>query len=398
MSREQLVRIARRGVEHNKAGTQDQMPGILEVPVENYFEPERWKLEMDRVFGRLPLVVGASSEFTEPGAYRSLWIGDTPILISRGDDGELRAFVNMCSHRGAVVTDEGEGVARRHSCPYHAWVYDTKGDLVGVLDAEDFGEIDRDCLGLTKLACAERAGLVWVWLTGDPAIDIDTFLCGYGEMLEFLNLADCHVAGRQQIDGPNWKVAYDGYLDLYHLPVLHRNTFGPDYGNKAIYDSWGPHQRVTGPGRHFEELGAMPEDEWPIDTMTGGVWTIFPHVSIASFDAGGKVYMVSQLYPGSEPGTSRTTQMFLHTQPPSDEIAEAMAGTMDFLMHVVRDEDYYTGLRIQKALQTGAKKVNIFGKNEGGGQRFHTFVDALLQVEDEDLPAFFKEAAETWGR
>ena len=217
-------------------------------------------------------------------------------------------------------------------------------------------------------------------------------------MLEFLNLADCHVAGRQQIDGPNWKVAYDGYLDLYHLPVLHRNTFGPDYGNKAIYDSWGPHQRVTGPGRHFEELGAMPEDEWPIDTMTGGVWTIFPHVSIASFDAGGKVYMVSQLYPGSEPGTSRTTQMFLHTQPPSDEIAEAMAGTMDFLMHVVRDEDYYTGLRIQKALQTGAKKVNIFGKNEGGGQRFHTFVDALLQVEDEDLPAFFKEAAETWGR
>ena len=142
MSREQLVRIARRGVEHNKAGTQDQMPGILEVPVGNYFEPERWKREMDRVFGRVPLVVGASSEFTEAGAYRSLWIGDTPILISRGDDGELRAFVNMCSHRGAVVTEEGEGVTRRHSCPYHAWVYDTKGDLVGVLDAGALRVVD----------------------------------------------------------------------------------------------------------------------------------------------------------------------------------------------------------------------------------------------------------------
>ena len=394
MSREQLVRIARRGVEHANAGTQDQMPGTLEVPVGNYYEPERWQREMDRVFGRLPLVVGASSEFTESGAYRSLWIGDTPILISRVDDGELRAFVNMCSHRGAVVTEEGEGVSRRHSCPYHAWVYDTKGDLVGVLDAEDFGEIDRDCLGLTRLACAERAGLVWVWLTGDPAIDIDTFLCGYGEMLEYLGLADCHVAGRQAIDGPNWKVAYDGYLDLYHLPVLHRNTFGPDYGNKAIYDSWGPHQRVTGPGRHFEKMGEKPEDEWTIDEMVGGVWTIFPHVSIASFDANGKVYMVSQLYPGTEPGTSKTTQMFLHTEPSDDAQVEEMTKVMAFLHHVVEDEDYYTGLRIQKALQTGAKKVNIFGKNEGGGQRFHTFVDRLLEVDDADLPAFFKNAAE----
>ena len=176
-------------------------------------------------------------------------------------------------------------------------------------------------------------------------------------------------SGFRDIDGPNWKVAYDGYLDLYHLPVLHRNTFGPDYGNKAIYDSWGPHQRVTGPGRHFEELGAMPEDEWPIDTMTGGVWTIFPHVSIASFDAGGKVYMVSQLYPGSEPGTSRTTQMFLHTQPPSDEIAEAMAGTMDFLMHVVRDEDYYTGL--QRLQERGRRSAlpHVRGRATAGRRR-----------------------------
>ena len=73
-----------------------------------------------------------------------------------------------------------------------------------------------------------------------------------------------------------------------------------------------------------------------------------------------------------------------------------MTEVMAFLNHVVKDEDYYTGLRIQKALQTGAKKVNIFGKNEGGGQRFHRFVDALLEVEDEDLAAFFKEAAENW--
>jgi nitrite reductase/ring-hydroxylating ferredoxin subunit len=396
MSREQLVTIARRGVDHFKNGTQDQVDGIHEVPVTNYYDHDRWQLEMDRVFKRVPLVVGASSELRESGSYHALEIVGTPIVVMRGEDGELRAFVNMCSHRGAIVVEEGVGQARRHACPYHAWTYDAQGALVGVLDADDFGEIDRSCLGLTELACAERAGLIWVYLTSDPVIDIDTFLCGYGEMLENLGFEDCHVAGRQSLAGPNWKVAYDGYLDYYHLPILHRDSFGPDYSNKALYDWWGPHQRVTAPDRHFEELSLKPEDEWETDELIGGVWTIFPHVSIASFDAEGKIYMVSQLYPGADPGSSMTTQMFLHTEPTNEAQAQAVTDRMAFLYNVVNDEDYYTGLRIQKALKTGGKSVNMFGRNEGGGQRFHRFVDALLQVDDADVPAFFTDASQNW--
>lgn len=396
MSREQLVQIARRGVDHYKNGTQDQVDGILEVPVTNYVDAERWQREMDRIFKRVPLVVGASSELAEPGAYHAFDLVGTPVVLMRGADGELRAFVNMCSHRGAMVVEDGVGSARRHACPYHAWTYDNEGALVGLLDADDFGEIDRSCLGLTPLACAERAGLIWVYLTDEPAVDIDTFLCGYGDMLEHLGFADCHVAGRQAVPGPNWKVAYDGYLDYYHLPILHRETFGPDYSSRAIYDWWGPHQRVTAPDRHFEELSMVSEEDWETDDLIGGVWTIFPHVSIASFDAAGKVYMVSQLYPGSEPGSSTTVQMFLHTEPPSAEQAEAVEARMAFLHHVVNDEDYATGLRIQKALATGAKPVNMFGRNEGGGQRFHRFVDALLAVDDDDLEAFFCHTAPNW--
>jgi phenylpropionate dioxygenase-like ring-hydroxylating dioxygenase large terminal subunit len=396
MTREQLVHIARRGVEHFRNGTQDQVDDVYTVPVGNYIDGDRWQREMDRIFKRVPLVVGASSELAQPGSYHALDVAGIPVLVVRGDDGELRAFVNMCSHRGAIVVEDGIGSARRHACPYHAWTYNTRGALVGVLDADDFGDIDRSLLGLTPLACAERAGLVWVYLTDEPAVDIDTFLCGYGEMLEHLDFDSCHVAGRQRLPGPNWKVAYDGYLDYYHLPILHRDSFGPDYSNKAIYSWWGPHQRVTAPDRHFEPLSTKPEDDWETDELIGGVWTIFPHVSIASFDAGGKVYMVSQLYPGAEPGSSMTTQMFLHTEPRSDEVAKAVEDRMDFLHHVVNDEDYYTGLRIQKALATGAKPVNMFGRNEGGGQRFHRFVDALLEVDDADLEAFFKEVGESW--
>lgn len=397
MSREQLVSIAKRGVDHFESGTQDQVDAIHEVPVSNYYDHERWQLEMERIFQRLPLVVGAGSEFRDPGSYRALDLVGTPVVVMRGADGELRAFVNMCSHRGAMVVEEGVGRSQRHACPYHGWTYDTHGDLVGIAQADDFGEVDASCLGLTQLACAERAGLVWVYLTADPQVDIDTFLCGYDEMLEHLDFDNCHVAGRQELPGPNWKVAYDGYLDYYHLPVLHRDSFGADMSSRAIYDWWGPHQRVTAPDRHFEALSLVPEDEWRTDELIGGVWTIFPHVSIASFDANGKVYMVSQLYPGPEPGSSVTTQMFLHTLPADEEQARAVEERMAFLHHVVNDEDYYTGLRIQRALQTGGKAVNMFGRNEGGGQRFHRFVDALLDVDDAELSPFFADTAQNWS-
>jgi phenylpropionate dioxygenase-like ring-hydroxylating dioxygenase large terminal subunit len=396
VSREQLVRIARRNIEHQRAGTQDQAEGIHAVPARNYVDPDRWTLEVDRVFRRLPLVVATSAELREPGAYVATDVAGSPVLVSRGGDGVLRAFFNSCSHRGAIVVAEGSGRARRHSCPYHGWTYDNAGALVGVPDAADVGPLERSCLGLTELACGERAGLVWVQLRRDPVVDLDTFLCGYGDPLEHLRLGDCHFAGRQTLRGPNWKVAYDGYLDFYHLPVLHRDTFGPDMSTKALYHRWGPHQRVTSPDGRYAKLAARPEDQWTESQLVDGVWTIFPHVSIAAFDAGGKVHMVSQLFPGDAPGGSTTIQTFLHTQPPDDAQRELMAERMAFNFRVVNDEDYATGLRIQRSLQAGAKDVVLFGRNEGGGQRFHRFLDRLLATEDADVAELFAaSAAET---
>jgi hypothetical protein len=390
-----LVSIARRNLAHRAAGTQDQAEGVAEVPVANYIDHERWQSEMAAVFGRLPLVVAASCELREPYSYIAGEIAGTPYLVSRGDDGELRAFYNMCSHRGAVITPEGTGTVRRHACPYHAWTYDDRGALVGVLDADDVGDLDRSCLGLTPLVCAERAGLVWLYLSDEPVVDIDTFLCGYGEILEHHHFERCHAVGRQKIDGPNWKIAYDGYLDFYHLPILHKDSFGPQMSTKASYDAWGPHQRVTCPERGWESIADLPEDDWAIADLIGGVWTIFPHVSIAGFaaPAGGTVYMVSILYPGDEPGSSTTTQLFLHTEALDDEIREAAVGQMKFNRNVVENEDYSTGLRLQRALRSGGKQVSLFGRNEGGGQRFHGFLAELLEVDDADLTSFFEKVA-----
>jgi len=389
MSRKQLIEMTRRHIAHAKARTQDQAPSILSVPALNYYDPDRWQAEMEGIFKRLPLTLGVSSELREPGAYQALEVAGVPVLLTRGADRVMRAFVNTCSHRGAIIVPEGVGRARRFVCPYHAWAYDQQGALVGVLDNDDFGDLDKSCHGLVPLPVAERAGLIFVGLRpetdGRATIDVDTFLQGYDELLDHLGLDDCFVVGRQSVEGPNWKVAYDGYLDFYHLPILHKNSFGTEIPNKAVYDAWGPHQRVGMPIPGMEALEAMPEEDWPLDGMTAGVWTIFPHISIASFDAGGKLYMLSQLFPGSTPDDSVTNQIFLSPTEPDAEHQAKIDEQMAFLKHVVRDEDYFTGNRIQRSIKTGAKKDVLFGRNEGGGQRFHSWVETLIHTADADL-------------
>jgi carnitine monooxygenase subunit len=380
MSREQLIRIAKRNLAHSREGTLDLADSVHRVPASHYVDPERFSREVDAIFKRVPLSVAFTAEVSQPGDYKAMEVAGVPVLIVRGADLAVRAFVNMCSHRGAIVVPEGTGNGRRFSCPYHAWTYDQHGDLVGILDRELFGDVDTSCLGLTPLPVAERSGIIFVVLTPGAAMDIDGFLSGYGEMLAHLGLDQCRVVGTQTVAGPNWKLAYDGYLDLYHLPILHRDTFGTAISNKALYDAWGPHQRVTSPGRSTSELEGLPEDQWPITSMTLGVWTIFPHISIAAFDAGGRVYMISQLFPGEDVGSSITIQNFLHTQPDAPGQAEEIERTMKFLRHVVENEDYFTGLRIQRALKTGTKTDVLFGRNEAGGQRFHAWVEALLGV------------------
>jgi phenylpropionate dioxygenase-like ring-hydroxylating dioxygenase large terminal subunit len=377
--------MAKRNLAHVKAGTVDQAPGVFRVPASRYYDTDRWRLEIERIFRRLPLTLAFSVELAKPGDYRALQVADVPVLLTRARDGSVRAFLNVCSHRGAVVVAEGSGNARRFSCPYHAWSYDGEGQLVGIYKEKDFGEVDRSCLGLTPLPVAERAGLVFAVLDPAAQVDFDAFLFGYDELLAHHRFESCSLVGRQTVAGPNWKVAYDGYLDFYHLPILHRQSFGSDISSDALYDAWGPHQRVSMPTPEYLDLEQKPEDEWDPQSLISGIWTIFPHISIAPFDAGGRLYMVSQLFPGPTPEESVTVQNFLTPGPPDDERREPIEKMMQFLERVVRDEDYSTGIALQNALKTGAKEACLFGRNEMGGQRFHRWVDALVRTEDAGL-------------
>jgi phenylpropionate dioxygenase-like ring-hydroxylating dioxygenase large terminal subunit len=390
MSRNQLIEMARHNVSHAEAGTIEQADEIALIPARNYYDGERFDLEMKQVFKRLPLMLAASCEVASPDDYKATTAAGVPIIISRGKDGQLRAFLNMCSHRGSIIMPEGCGNAHRFTCPYHAWNYNTEGDLTGIYNAKEFGDLDKSLNGLRPLPVLEKAGLIWVIPNPESTLDIEQFLCGYDDMLAHFDFSNWKLFSQRTVAGPNWKIAYDGYLDFYHLPILHKDTFGSDFSSQALYYSWGPHQRVSSPDVNLKEFMDKPEAEWPSDQLLLGVWTIFPHISIASFDGGGRGVLISQLFPGEKVGESITVQNYLMENLPTDEeIEKAAHEQFDFLKFVVESEDYATGLRQQQALMSGTKEHVMFGRNEAGGQNFHQWLDRILKADDSELPALF---------
>jgi nitrite reductase/ring-hydroxylating ferredoxin subunit len=394
-SKAQLIEMAKHNMRVIDTGELEKAPGIMRVPADHYYDEARWKLEMDRVFKRMPLMLAMSCELRAPGDFKTIEVCGVPVLMVRTDSGEVRAFINSCAHRGALVMTEGRGNKKRFTCPYHAWTYDHNGDLVHVYSEEDFGEIDKSCHGLTRLPTGERAGMIWATLDPDSPLDIDTYLCGYDHLLAHFGFENWELFEDRTIAGPNWKVAYDGYMDLYHLPILHKNTFGSNMPNQALYYAYGPHQRVSSPNPELYKLKDRPEEDWPAEALLGSVWTIFPHISIAGFDGGGgRGVMVSQLFPGDTPLESRTVQNYVMAElPPTDEMREAAHEQFKLLKYVVEVEDYATGLAQQRALMHRPGAEVLFGRNEGGGQHFHGFLDRLLVTEDADLPALFEAAA-----
>jgi phenylpropionate dioxygenase-like ring-hydroxylating dioxygenase large terminal subunit len=407
MSRQELVDMTRSLIAHGEADTMELADEVTRVPASAYTDPELFEAEKNQIFRRLPLMVAPSCELPEPGDFKAMDICGVPLFLSRQKDGEVIAFLNMCSHRGNPIV-AGTGNAARFTCGYHGWTFKQNGDLIGVASPQDFGEIDKSAHCLTRFPVHESAGLIWCTLDPHSKLPIADYLCGYDQLLSAFGLKDWTLFAQRTLSGPNWKTAYDGYLDFYHLPVLHKDTFGADFFNRANYFAWGPHQRLSSPSKFAQKTGSdemldltqMSDEELPDDALLQGVWTIFPHISIASFYGGGqRGAMISQLFPGDTVGESATTQFYvMENQPETEEDIKSAHEQFDFLEIVVRDEDYATGKRQHEALQSGLMKDVLFGKNEGGGQVFHGWVEKLLGASDDDLLEMFApqqaEAAE----
>ena len=384
-AREQLAETAADMLHRQQTGSITGPESVQAVPASVYTDPHRFELERERLFRRVPLMVAASCELPEPGSFKTIDLAGMPVLIVRGKDGVVRSFLNGCTHRGARLA-EGCGRAQRLTCPYHAWTFASDGRLIAVASREEFGDVDPAQSRLVEFPTCERAGLVWAILDAAAEPEFDAFLHGIDRQLEGFGFAGWKHFRSQAMPGANWKLAFDAHLEFYHLPVLHRGTFGPQMSNLAQYYHIGPHQRIGLVSRDEHVLGMddvtqladMPREDWPMQALLFGEWILFPNVSINCFYKGGRGVIISQVLPGPSVAESTTIQIFLHEQEPvGDDLRDANE-MADFLGHVVGQEDLPMSRSQQQVLQSGQMREVVFGRNEGGLQQFHTWVERFV--------------------
>ena len=366
-------------VEHFRNKTTDQAAEQWVEPVQAYRDPDGWQREIETVHRKVPLPLAMSCELPGPGTYKAIDVAGRPVLITRDRSGAVHAMLNVCRHRGSELVGDGTGRANRISCPYHAWTYDLKGCLLAVSGEDTFGGVDKATMSLVSLPAAERAGLIFVSLDPSATIDLDTWLGPeLITLLEAMALDRTYHFSTRWLDGPNWKVVIDGYLEGYHFASLHRSTvFRTNFSNMAAFDSWGPHQRNAFALRPIAHAAEVPPEQWDPALCVGAIYWLFPGMAIA----GGwrSQVVVSLVLPGTTWGTSHTQQILaLRHEPQDDEERKAAEHTKDWFHDVVMDEDYATGFGVQRGLEAFAGQDFTFGRNEPGVQHFHRVLKEMV--------------------
>lgn len=266
--------LGRRLIDHARNRTTDLSEGVMFNDVSVYTDPKRFEAEMTKLYRGMPVVACLSSDLPSPGSFRLFDDVGVPIVVVRGMDNEVRAFLNICRHRGARLVRENQGCKKRFSCRFHGWTYDTKGHAGNVAQEQHFcGAID-EYKKLIPCPAAERHGLVFVQATPNSTMDIDAHLGSFGPELAKLGLPAHKRVCEQDLHATcNWKYAYDTYFENYHFSFLHRQSLGPVFINDMmLYDTWGPHHRVVYPPRDVEQ--------WEDSDTLAAAYFIFPNTVI----------------------------------------------------------------------------------------------------------------------
>ena len=210
--------------------------GPAEVDRRIYTDAALFEIEMASVFARSWLYACHEHELAEPGDFVTVTAGTEPLLVCRGRDGELRAFVNACTHRGAALTGTRSGNCGNNlKCLYHGWTFALDGSLIGVPYPQAYGpDFDKADHGLAEVRLAVHAGLVFVAF--DPAVpSITDFL---GEAIPHVDrlLGGTVVLGRVRCEArANWKTWHENFADNYHPEFVHNwvHDFEHGYANQG---------------------------------------------------------------------------------------------------------------------------------------------------------------------
>jgi Rieske 2Fe-2S family protein len=347
------------------------------LPPSAYHEPGWFDREQASLFTNRWALVASTHDLINPGDYVTTRIGLAPVVVVRGEDGELRAFHNVCRHRGMVLLAGAGNVARAVSCFYHQWRYALDGSLVAVPQRkEQFPDLDPHEWGLLPAAVGEWEGMVFAH--PDPAAPplVDA-LAGIPERLGTFRPGLLTQVARERIEARcNWKLFVENHVDIYHLWYLHEQSLG-DYDHRRFeYDQIGPNWASYEPLRTGAALAdsALIKGTVPIahldeaDQIGLRAQMVFPNLLIATSSEFWATYV-------AEPVAPDRTMIDLRVRAEANADADELVGALRSFI----GEDIRACEAVQEAVASPAFRVGPLAlEHERPLESFHVNVLAAV--------------------
>jgi phenylpropionate dioxygenase-like ring-hydroxylating dioxygenase large terminal subunit len=385
-------RILNRFFALREAHTTTMAPAPYRQRASVYTDPKRLEEEERTLLRRRPLVAALSADLPATGDCLATEVAGVPVLLVRGEDAEVRAFLNICRHRGGRVFTGRGRPGRALKCPYHSWAYDLNGDLLGQPLARDaFEPLERSEMGLRRLPAAERFGLILVRL--EPAddemrIDVEAELAGLGPELADWGFDRWRFFDqREGVFEANWKLVRDTFLESYHVFSLHRDTLAPDMlSTPFVGEEFGPHDRGVVVRKEVVSLLERPESEWELKPYGSIVYILFPSAVINLPMSGHAELWEMYPEPGNPHRSRVTVRFYVPREPVSDEDRAFWDANVRFTHRVVFEEDFGQQQDIHRSLRTGLMPEVVYGRNEPALIHFHSEVEVALSAETTATP------------
>ena len=357
---------------HIDNGTTDLGDTIWKEPVENYYSLERFNAEI-ALLRKLPIPYCPSAALPQNGSYIARNASKTPLLVVRGEDGEVRAFINACRHRGMQVANGSGCKKKAFVCPYHAWTYSLEGKLKRIPGEDGFPDLNKDDHGLVEVSAIEKGGIVYVQQDGQ--IDINSL----EKCLDYFTDDQEMFQQGEVTDKANWKLLTETLLEGYHIKSLHRDTFYP-YGldNINLVETFGPNSRVIFPFKRIEKLRDLQPNERKIKGTVTAVYHLFPNASVSLLSKHSNLTIMEPIAPNQ---VKLVTYLMTNpeTKGSTATLEDARRDAL-FVNESGQDEDREAARAIQETVTAPANTHLTFGYFEKAIVNFHSHLSKHLDV------------------
>ncbi len=346
-----------RMIERVKTDTTDTAPSATKVSADVFTDQARFEKERQALFYDTPQVIGFAGEVAEPNSYITAESMGIPIVVVRDGEGQLRAFINACGHRGAKVAT-GHGNQKRLNCGFHGWSYALDGSLAGRPKDDCFASDRSDC-GLVSLPVSDRSGIIMVGLKSDmDQARVDNACEAIEPELEGHQFDQLQTLASERYEvAANWKLVVSLSHEGYHFATLHRESLAPMMTSHGVVDEFGLHTRWAFSMKGIEALEEIDRAQWPARFPGAINHTIYPGTVIVVNPADAQIIRVE---PGPWPDTS--VVHFSGACLAGGNREESLQ-TFGFGCDIFGSEDLPAAVECQQGLSATGKDF-IIGKNE----------------------------------